>query len=236
MAPLSPRLLVVPQDEPDRSVGLHVRAAEDACELHHERRSRTVVVRRLVVAVAVHVRADDVHLFRVRGADLRAENFLARPGLVRLHVRLPDRLVWLGVGIHVDAGARPGAEDDAASLAVPRVRRPCATPASLRGRRVDLPPRVFILDALGVRAAVALELRLDPVDGGTVARRALAPIAELRQALDRRLVLLEVEPLDQGLDRGIGRRRRRNGRALGGRSRFLAVRRRRDDTRQTGRQ
>ena len=66
---------------------------------------------------------------------------------------------------------------------------------------------VFVLDPLG-RAAVALELCFDPVDRGAVAIGALPPIAELRQALDRRLVAFEIEPLDQRLDPFVVERRR----------------------------
>ena len=58
-----------------------------------------------------------------------------------------------------------------------------------------------------VRAAVALELRLDPVGGRPVAVGALAPVAELRQPLDGGLVFLQVEPADQRAD-GVVRRRR----------------------------
>jgi hypothetical protein len=64
---------------------------------------------------------------------------------------------------------------------------------------------VDVFDALG-RAAVALQLRLDPVDCRAIAIGALPAIAELRQAFDRRSVSFEVEPFDQRLHR-IGRGR-----------------------------
>jgi hypothetical protein len=73
-------------------------------------------------------------------------------------------------------------------------------------RRVvlELPAVVLVLDAVGVGAAVTLELRLDPIGGGAIAIGALAAITELRQSFDGRLVFLQVEPCDHGLDR-IGR-------------------------------
>src|SRR6185437_2658251 len=74
------RLFVVPEHETNRAIGLHVGAAEHARELHHERRTGAVVVRRLTPADAVHVAADDVHLVRMRGADLRAVHLLPLAG------------------------------------------------------------------------------------------------------------------------------------------------------------
>jgi hypothetical protein len=50
-----------------------------------------------------------------------------------------------------------------------------------------------VCHSLGVGAAVALELRLDPVVRGAIAIRALPAVAELRQPLDGRLVTLEIE-------------------------------------------
>ena len=72
---------------------------------------------------------------------------------------------------------------------------------------------VLVRDALDVLAPVRFELRLDPVDGVTIALRALPAIAELRQSFDRVLVSLEIEAIDEGLYRvvrRIGRRYRRH--------------------------
>ena len=152
--------------------------------------------------------ADDVHLVGVRRADLGAVDFL--PLGPASSARVFER-AKLGVGllqrIVVDAGAR-------ANAAQCGRRR---TPHRRHGR-APAPPRpparaacrsagaVYIVrDALRVRAAVALELRFDPVDRGAIALGALAAIAELRQSLDRRLVLLEVEPADQLANRIIDR-------------------------------
>src|SRR6185503_776744 len=55
-------------------------------------------------------------------------------------------------------------------------------------------------------AAVALELGFNPCDRVAIALRAFLAIAERREALDRGLVLLEIEPVDKDLDR-IRRRR-----------------------------
>jgi hypothetical protein len=52
---------------------------------------------------------------------------------------------------------------------------------------------VVVVNALGVGAAVALELRFDPVDGGAVAVGALAAVAELGEAFDGGLVALQFQ-------------------------------------------
>src|SRR5262249_42398413 len=101
---VEPRLFVVPEREADRALGRHVRHAEDARELHHERRAGAVVVRRLAPAVAVHVRADDVHLLRPRGPDLRAEDLFARPVRRGLLVELTDPRIGLRGRVLVHAG------------------------------------------------------------------------------------------------------------------------------------
>ncbi len=99
---MSPRLFVVPEGEADRAIGLHVRRAEDARQLHDERGARAVVVRGFAPADAVHVAADDVHLVGMRGADLRAVHFLTlavdrllRVELAQLRIGLRER-----VGVH----------------------------------------------------------------------------------------------------------------------------------------
>ena len=71
---------------------------------------------------------------------------------------------------------------------------------------------------LGVRAPVAFQLRLDPVDRGSIAIGPLPPIAELRQSLDRRLVAIEIQPRDERRNRvGRGCRRRLRAHAERGR-------------------
>ena len=79
---------------------------KNARDLHHERRAGAVVVRSRAEAVAVHVRADDVHLLRMRRADLRAVDLFARPRRVPLRVDATERRVGLEIGIRVDAGPR----------------------------------------------------------------------------------------------------------------------------------
>src|ERR1051325_135502 len=69
--PVSSLFLVLPQNESARSRGCDVETAEAPRDFHHERSSRSVVVRRLAPAMAVHMAADDVHLFGMRRADLR---------------------------------------------------------------------------------------------------------------------------------------------------------------------
>src|SRR5438034_7608678 len=110
-----------------------------------------------------------VHLFaRARRAGLRVER--AQPG-----VGLPE-------GIVVDAGA--GAHAAVAATA----RGPAGVAPGARRRRGRL---IVVLEALNVAAAVGPELSLDPVHRGAVSVGALAPVAELGEAFDRRLVLLE---------------------------------------------
>src|SRR4029453_7114388 len=67
----------------------------------------------------------------------------------------------------------------------------------------------LVRDALDVLTPVLFELRLDPVDGVTIALRALPAIAELRQSFDRVLVSLEIEAIDEGLYRVVRRIGRR---------------------------
>src|SRR5205823_8830080 len=56
---------------------------------------------------------------------------------------------------------------------------------------------ILVLEAGDVGTAVAPQLSLDPVHRGAVSVRALAAVTELGETLDRRLVLLEVEPRDE---------------------------------------
>src|SRR5258708_18582728 len=163
--------------------------------------------------MAIHVRADDVHLLGVGRADLRAKNFLSFARRIPLGVDSPQRGVGLEQRVGVDAGSRSRTFDhvagsivaDAVDSFAGRVGASASATASSAARgtpltgdtvhtvgRVvsQLAARVLVDDPLGVGAAVALELRLDPRDRVTVALRSLAPIAELRQAADRRLVLL----------------------------------------------
>ena len=156
--------------------------------------------------MAVHVGADDIHFLGMCRADLGAVNLLARADVARLGVARAQREIGLAERIRVYA-ERP-AQAAVASAALRRVGAP-------RDRRPAGPPgigrKIVILDAGGVRVAVALELRLDPVDRRAVAVRALPAVAELREALDRRLVPLQIEPAHQHLDR-VGGRGGRGGR------------------------
>src|SRR4029077_4201872 len=114
------------------------------------------------------------------------------------------------VGVHTGVSAVPA--EASAALGIVGLRSWAATGASARRRGL-----VLVRDALRVGAAVALELRFDPVDGGAIPIRALAPVAELRETLDRRLVFLQLEPGDHVLH-GVARHRvgdGRTGRLLG---------------------
>jgi len=78
----------------------------------------------------------------------------------------------------------------------------------------------LVLQAFGVRAAVGLELGLDPVQRLAVALRALAAVTELGEALDGGLVPLQVELADKARHRvgGLTGRRLRKCRGAGQRS------------------
>src|SRR5262249_23729625 len=133
--------------------------------------------------------------------DLGAVHLFARAGLVVLRVDAAKRGVGLEVGIEVDAGAAAGAflgQHDARSSGRPARRRGVAGEA-------ELAAVVHVMDSLGVGAAVALELRLDPVDGGAIAVGALATVAESGEAEDSVLVVLEVEAADERDDAGVER-------------------------------
>src|SRR5439155_7185457 len=108
------------------------------------------------------------------------------------HVRLFHR-----IGVH--SGRRPYSTRPAAALREPGVPSTTTT-GLLRGRAV------LVLDALR-RAAVALELRFNPVHGRAIPICALTPIPELRESFDRGFVLLQVESFDEHLDGIVGGRR-----------------------------
>src|SRR4029077_7151901 len=127
------------QREADRSIGHHVGTAHHPRQLHHDRRAGAVVVRGFAPADAVHVPGDDVHLLRVGGADLGAEDVLARTGLRRgrLGVQLAQLRIGLGLNAVVDRLARLAAADAAAALPLRRIGLPAAAAggAALPGPR-----------------------------------------------------------------------------------------------------
>ena len=79
-------------------------------------------------------------------------------------------LTPVGVAIAAERASRRAAAHFAAGDH--RLRGPRPPAAGWRGI-------VGVIEALGVGAAVALELRLDPIDGGAVAIGALTAVAEL---------------------------------------------------------
>src|SRR5262249_26049918 len=116
----------VPQREADRPLRLNPGIGEDARQLHHERRARSVVIGGLVVAMAVHVRADDVHLIGVLRPDLRDVDLVDRTGDDWPGVERANLLVRLRHGVAVHARARAVADDSAAALPRSRVGAPAA--------------------------------------------------------------------------------------------------------------
>src|SRR5262249_8665441 len=103
--------------EADRSLGLHAGIPEDPRELHDQRGARSVVVGGFVVAVPVHVAADDVHLVRVLRADLRDVHLAHGTQDDRPRIERADLLVGLRHRIAVDPGPRAIADDAAAVFA-----------------------------------------------------------------------------------------------------------------------
>ena len=60
--------------------------------------------------------------------------------------------------------------------------------------------RILVVDAFGGGAAEVLKRGLDPVDGVSVALRALTAVAELGKPLERGLVLVQGETRDEFAD------------------------------------
>src|SRR5262249_52235368 len=175
-------LFAVPHREAEPSLRLHVRIAEDARQFHHERRAGSVVIGRFVVAVAVHVRADDVHLVGELGPDFRDVDLVDGTGNDRPGIERADLFVGLRHRIAVDAGAGAIAYDSGASLAA--VSAATFTTAARAGPGTAGASSAFsrthdrrryaraafahghgrvVLDPPGVGVAVAFELRLNPV-------------------------------------------------------------------------
>ncbi len=208
------RLLVVPQYETDRDVGLQVGHAEHARQFHHQRRARSIVVRRLAPAQTVHVTAHDVHLVGVLRAHLRAVDLLALTRCRLLSIQLAKPRVGLPERVAIHTRRRDVAAHPRPAHTPPFLAHPPILGDLLRARALPRPlaagartRRVFVRDPLGRRAPVALQLLLDPVHRRTIAIGALLAVAELREPLDRGLVALEREPRDHVGDlrvRGVG--------------------------------
>ena len=147
--------------------------------------------------------ADDVHFVGASGADFGAVDLFALAGRAGLCVERAQACVGLLVDVVIrvggrgdtavartaDAGADFAAGDgDIGPGAVDRL-------AAVGRRRHNA--RVF--HTLGIGAAVAFQLRFDPVDSGAIAVGTFEPIAELGEPLDRGFVAIEVEATDESL-------------------------------------
>ena len=132
---------------------------------------------------------------RIAGSGCESESLAPPRSRMSLKMRLPP-------------GPLPGVPRPFGEVTGARPRPPPA-PAAVRRRRT-----VLVCNALDVLASVLFELRLDPVDGVTIALRALPAIAELRQSFDSVLVSLEIEAIDEGLNRVVRRVGRRGATAL----------------------
>src|SRR5262249_24220744 len=141
------------------------------------------------------LRRTDRRLLRIEGANLRI-GLLERIGI---DARGPPNAA------NASTALRRGAASGAAGTSA--ARRVATATSRARPAAPRRALREHVLDALGVCAAVALELRLDPVDRFPISLGALATIAELGETFDRRLVLLELQAADHLLDRivrGVG--------------------------------
>src|SRR5206468_12525432 len=96
----------------------------------------------------------------------------------RLGVERPELGIGLTQRVSVDAGARAHAAIAAAARRARRVPHPLTPSPSGSGGTWR---RKIVREARYVTAAVTAKLLLDPIDGGAVAGRALAAIAELRE-------------------------------------------------------
>src|SRR5579864_527154 len=107
MAAVQSCLLVIPQNETYGPLRAYAGTAQYARQLHHQRRARSVIVRGLAPSDAVHVPADDVHLFGMRTVDFCAVNLLPRTTHTRLRVECAQFGIRLGIwiGIYARAGA-----------------------------------------------------------------------------------------------------------------------------------
>ena len=203
--------LIVPQNETDRTFGLHVRAGQNAGQFHHQGRARSIVVGGLAPADAVEVRAEDVHLFRMRDSGLRAIDLFPGARHRRLGIELAQLRIRLRVRIIVHSGANAQAPWPSSPDSSGRGRRRRARPSrSIRHgvARVRRGRLVVVLEALDICAAVTFELGFDPVEGPAIAIGPLLSIAELRQPLDRGLIAFQVEPIHENFCR-VGNRFRR---------------------------
>src|SRR5256884_1242803 len=146
----------------------------------------------------------------MEAADLGAVHLVAGAGRAGLRVERAQPGVGLPEGIVVDAGSGAHATVAAATRSAGRI---AWEPDSFRQRHGSA-RLILVLETRHVATAVALELRLDPVNGGTVAVRGLAAGAEAGEALDGRLVALQGEPRDElgdGVRSGRGVSLRRQG-------------------------
>ena len=146
--------------------------------------------------------ADDVHFVGAGRADLGAVDLFALAGRAGLRVERAQARVGLLVDVVIRVGGRgdtavAGTADAGADFAAGDgdIGPGAATSLGRRGRRHNA--RVF--HTLGVGAAVAFQLRFDPVDSGAIAIGAFEPIAELGEPLDRGFVTIEVEATDESL-------------------------------------
>ena len=102
------------------------------------------------------------------------------------------------------SGWRIGIVVDAGGPAVAPHREIAASAAARSGDRLRR-RLILILEAFGVRTAVAFQLRLNPVDRRTVAISTLPTVTELRQALDGGFIFLEIESVHERLHRIVRR-------------------------------
>src|SRR4051794_23855493 len=123
--------------------------------------------------MAVHVCADDVHLFGMGGAHFGAEHHVAWTGRRRLHIQFAQLDIGLRHRIGVHAGPGADAAQPAAALCLIRSAGGGTASTPLVVRRV-----ILVCDAAGW-TTVAFELRVDPVDRSAIAIRSLTAIAEL---------------------------------------------------------
>ena len=199
------RFFIVPKCKANRTLRGDIGCAEYLCEFHHQCSSGTIIVDGLVYPVAIHVCADDVHLVRTCAADLGAIHLGAFAIDRLLGIQCANAQVGLSVEITIHTcrgaiavyrratGATAVATDEATGWRRQGLGlRPRSTGPGWSRFRV-----IHIVQSFDIAATDIDKPLFDPVDRLAIALRTLAPITELRQALQRSFVVLQRKAADQ---------------------------------------
>src|SRR5262249_1824288 len=119
-------------------------------------------------------------------AQLGAVHVFSFAGRARLRIQLAQLGIRLALRIVIHPDGRPLSAEATATLWRAGCHlRPAAASPLLR--------TVGVAEPAYLCAPVKSQLRLDPIDGGAIAVRALAPVAKAGEGLDGCLVTLEIQ-------------------------------------------